>query len=87
MESCSMAGCCPFPACLLPQGTVTSTLLPVSVTFDKGEEVLKFKQACGRKKGGLEETDCGSDQLREGCSAPNLEQRGFIKTLNCREIL
>ena len=48
-----MAGYCPFPACLLSKGTVASTLLPVSVTFDNGEEVLevlKFKQACRGKK-------------------------------------
>lgn len=43
-----MAGYRPFPACLLSKGTVTSILLPISVTFDKDLEVLevlKFKQA------------------------------------------
>lgn len=48
-----MSDYCPFSACLLSKGTVTSTLLPVSVTFDKGEEVsgvLKLKQACGKKR-------------------------------------
>lgn len=48
-----MAGYCPFPACLLYKGTDISTLLCISVTFDKDEEVwevLKFKQACGEKR-------------------------------------
>lgn len=69
-----MAGYCPFPACLLSKGAVTSTLLLISVTFHKGvdvSEVLEFKQACVRK-GLLEETDAGSVQLREGCTAPTL---------------
>jgi len=48
-----MAGCCPLPACLWSKGAVTSTLLPVWVTSDRGEEiweVLKFKETYGGKK-------------------------------------
>ncbi|KAM9301378.1 ubiquitin carboxyl-terminal hydrolase 12 isoform 4-T4 [Morus bassanus] len=45
-----MAGYCPFPACLLSKGTVSSILLPVSVTFDKGEEVSEGANASALEK-------------------------------------
>lgn len=68
-----MDGYCPFPACLLSKGPGTSTLLLLSVTFDKGEEVsevFKFEQACGEKRQ-LRGARPLSAQPREGCSAPN----------------
>lgn len=74
VESLWMAGYCPFPACLPSRGTVTSTLMSISVTFHKGEdvsEVLELKQACVREES-LEETDPGSSQLREGWGSPTL---------------